>query len=889
VASDIARISFDPTRQYRSVVLQQGRVTLEADGNEASRIASEALRLETIDLVGPAATPDDGYKLGLDQSGNVAVLSGTMYLGGWRLVLDSPVELDNQPDWLDMPPKQVFGGPALVTLLATEQSVCAVEDEPLREVALGGPDSAARTRLMQHFLRLPVRGTTCDSAAKEVDALLADDGVTLDPKTFQLLSSARLQVGFVPPAGPPDPCDPPAQGGYLGADNQMVRVTVIDFNPQNRTGTLLWGWNNASFFYRGAPSGPHALTLSPIPVDAEHSPQQNQAIEVLLTQADLGDGNEIASLSGEVAVLTQAYDPDTDLVALPVGFTLPSTNRPLFVHLWQATVPFTSGTPVALDTVSGLSVTITMTALPTHIAAKPIWYFAVRPSTPTLVYPQRYLQAPQPPEGPRQWLCDLAVANIADGFRLLDDCRHHVGPMSCSCCGVTMGPAEVAAAGGLQAALDRLAGGGTPGKLLLRSGIYSLAAPLTLTQKHEWLALEGCGDGVVLQADPQNPDAFRNGAILIEKTTGIRLRQLVLRLPLVPVAIANVQVNVMNGVRATASPHLTIEGCTFNFAPGDKTLIAGAALAVTSDCTDLTVRGNRFVCGGNIAETRSTFGVLITVGDNRMPLDDCEISDNLFTGLGLPVGAVGPIGLVRCFDNKVRQCAGGFFFLPVPTGLTDQVAGRAVPDIAMQQATRLPITTAMLASVAENVRQAIAQAGAPSALDTGAADPVGSPTAGSVAAESIDSILDALDQQIEKAELGGAAPRPVLHLHDNDIELSAASRPSGNTGPIVGLDILMVGLEQRPSAALIHGNRIATPARDVAAATITMRDAQAVITANLFTQLPVQAANPVPCVSSMIVGGSFEVMGNVISPQATIVPTRSPPPTNDWPFLNTIG
>jgi hypothetical protein len=889
MGSDIARVSFDPTRQYRSVVPQQGRVTLEADGNEASRIASEALRLETIDLVGPAATPDNGYRLGLDASGKVAVLPGTMYLGGWRLVLDAPVELDNQPDWLDMPPTQVFGGPALVALLATEQEVCAVEDQPLREVALGGPDSAARTRLMQHFLRLPSRGSTCDAAAKQIDALLAEDGVALDPKTFQLLSSARLQVGFVPPAGEPDPCDPPAQGGYLGADNQLIRVTVIDFNPQKGTGTLLWGWNNASFFYRGAPSGPHALTLSPVPVDAEHSPQQSQAIEVLLTQADLGDGNDIAALSGQVSVLTQAYDPDTGLMTLPASFTLPSSNRPLFVRLWQATVPFTSGTPVALDAVSGLSVTITMTALPTHIAAKPVWYFAVRPSTPTLVYPQRYLQAPQPPDGPRQWLCDLAVVQIGDGFQLLDDCRNHVGPTSCDCCGVTMGPAEVAAAGGLQAALDRLAGSGTPGTLLLRPGIYVLAAPLTLTQKHARLTLEGCGDGVILQTDPQNPDAFRTGAIVIQTAAGVRLSQLVLRLPLVPVKLGDIDVNVMNGIRATASPHLTIEDCTFVFAPGDKTLIAGGALAGSSDCTSLTVRRNRFVCGGNIAETRTTFGVLITAGDNQATLDDCDISDNLFAGLGLPLGALAPFGLVRCCDNRVRQCAGGFFFLA--SASTGAFTGRAARDRRVVEATRLPISPAMLVSVAENVKKAMAQPGGRKTRAAGRRDTAAAPAAppAPAADASIDAILDALDQQIQNAVLGGQAPRAVLHVRNNDIELSAASRPSGETAALVGLEVAMFGTERRPSAALVHGNRIATPAPDVTAAAITMRDAQAVISANLFTQLSAQAQSPVPCVTSSIVGGSFEVMANVITPQATIQPARTPPPTNDWPFLNTIA
>ena len=895
MGSDIARVSFDPTRQYRSVVLQQGRVTLDGDGNEASRIASEALRLETIDIIGPAGTPDDGYKVGLDASGNVAVLPGTMYLGGWRLVLDKPVELDQQPDWLDMTPNQAVSGRAVVALLATEQSICAVEDQPLREAALGGPDSAARRRLMQHFLRLPVDGATCDIAAQQVDTLLAEDGVTLDPKTFQLLSSARLQVGFVPPAGPPDPCDPPAQGGYLGADNQMIRVTVIDFNPQNGTGTLLWGWNNASFLYRGAPSG-QAMTLTPIPVDAEHSPQQNQAIEVLLTQADLGDGNDIAAIQGQVAVLTQAYDPDTDLMTLPATFTLPSTNRPLFVRLWQATVPFTSGTPVALDAVSGLSVTITITALPTYIAARPVWHFAVRPATPTLVYPPRYLEAPQPPDGPRQWLCDLAVIEL-DRFQLLDDCRKHFGPITGQgcCCGVTMGPAEVLAAGGLQAALDRVAGSGTPATLTLRPGVYVLAAPLTLTQKHEHLTLEGC-DGVILQADPEQVQAFSGGTILIQQAGGIRLSRLVLELPIVPVTVGNVQFNVMNGLNATASPRLTIDDCTFAFAPGDKTQVVGAAVVVEPDCADLTVRGNRFVCGGNTAETLLTIGVLSATTDNTAPpLDDCEISGNLFAGLGLAVGTLGASGLVRCCDNRVRQCAGGFYFLSMPNALAGQFAGRVSPDAAMEAA-HLPASPAMLASIAETVRKAVAETGARASaageLDTGE-EGARTIAPAAVAGESIDSILDTLDQQIESAELGGVALRSVLHLRNNDIELSAASRPSSGPTPFAGLDLDMVNATQA-CAALVHGNRIETPATDVAAAMITMYQAQAVITANLFTQLPGDTPAPVPCLRSWI-SGSFEVMANVISPASmiapsTIVPARaSSLPTNDWPFLNTIG
>src|SRR4051794_39692371 len=104
MASDRARISYDPSRAYRGVIAQQGRVQIDADLNEESAIAREALRLETIDIIGPAGTSDDGYKVtGGGSFGQVSVGAGTYYLGGWRLTLDAPVLLGKQPEWLDAP------------------------------------------------------------------------------------------------------------------------------------------------------------------------------------------------------------------------------------------------------------------------------------------------------------------------------------------------------------------------------------------------------------------------------------------------------------------------------------------------------------------------------------------------------------------------------------------------------------------------------------------------------------------------------------------------------------------------------------------------------------------------------------------------------------------
>ena len=484
MVADIARVTYDPTRQYRSLISQQGRVTLEADNNESVMLESEALRLETIDIVGPAGTPDDGYKVTVGPGlGEVVVGPGIFYLGGWRLELDKAVDLAsaragvfaNDPAIGDFQREGNF----VVALLITEQSVGAVEDQALREVALGGPDSAARSRLMQRFPRVPVDGDTCAVVATAVATLLAAEGITIDPYSLQLMSSATLQAGFVPGPASTDPCTPAAAGGYLGADNQMVRVTVTKFDAKTQTGVLLWGWNNASLLYRATVIDPLTLTLATTPVDQEHAPQQNQVVEILRTELDLKDGDFIAEGQGFVTSLAQGYSFDTQEIVLsdPLPAAYQNNKNPLFVRLWQAEVDFNAGQQTPLDDVSGTTVAISMTALPTTLAARPFWRFAVRPATPQNIYPQRYADKPQPPDGPRQWITDLGVCGGLDGkISVLDDCRKPFLPLtgqtSGGCCGLVLGPADVAERGGLQAVVDALAG--TPSVLSLLPGEYDL-------------------------------------------------------------------------------------------------------------------------------------------------------------------------------------------------------------------------------------------------------------------------------------------------------------------------------------------------------------------------------------------------------------------------------
>lgn len=678
MGSDRARISFDRTREYRSLVAQQGRVTLEADVNEQAVIASEALRLETIDIIGPTGTPDDGYLVSIDANGIITVGPGIMYVGGWRLRFTQPVPINNQPEWIDQILDVVEKRPRgdyVIALLVSEQEVQAVEDQALREVALGGPDTAARTRLMQHIVAVPTTDDTCAAVLKDWNSNLKPLGLALNPDTFALDFNAALEVSFYPPAGPVDPCCPPAQGGYLGSDNQLIRVTVTDYEPTTHQGTLLWGWNNASFLYRAkfvdSTANPLVLTLSPAPVDSAHMPQLNQVVELLRSTMVLGnplDLNFIAAPEGDVITLASAgtvFDPTTNQLTLPTGTALPTgyatDTNPLFVRLWQAVVPFTDGVAAQLDLVSGLAVTIHMDALPTGpLEARPFWDFAVRPNTPQQVYPQRYLQAPQGPTGPRRWLTDLAIVDYVPGAlpSLVADCRVHFPANAgddCGCCGITLTPAQVTARGGLQAVIDAQAKNGQT--LSLRPGTYVLEAPLVLTRAHTGFSLSGCESGRArLTVDPANAASFTAGMITIQGATNISIQGLVFAMPLTPVTFPGVPIgnpttgqqfttDMAIGIGLQDAETITIQDCQFLYpSPSDPagslTIYLGAGIYASENCSGLRVRRNRFQCASGGQATSTSFNLLFGVWMTPTTLDVTSTQGGGSTIQSVPAAAI---------------------------------------------------------------------------------------------------------------------------------------------------------------------------------------------------------------------------------------------------------
>ncbi|HEX7677015.1 MAG TPA: DUF6519 domain-containing protein, partial [Thermoanaerobaculia bacterium] len=149
MASDRSRFSFDEAQRYRSVIVQQGRVLLDSDLNEAQDILAEETRVEALDFVGPSGTPDDGYKISIPSptaNFDFGIGAGTMYVGGIRVSVPGdpaaktpPFSYSKQPEWLAPTPAALTGAAKeYVWLELIEHEVSALEDRALLEPALGG-------------------------------------------------------------------------------------------------------------------------------------------------------------------------------------------------------------------------------------------------------------------------------------------------------------------------------------------------------------------------------------------------------------------------------------------------------------------------------------------------------------------------------------------------------------------------------------------------------------------------------------------------------------------------------------------------------------------------------------------------------------------------------
>ena len=366
MAGDRARVSYDPSRKWRGLIAQQGRVTVEADWNEAATIDAERDRQLTLDVVGTVGTPDGGYAVtavpatgGLSGStpGRSRHRAGHA-LPGWRAAgprCAGRTTARSPTGWTIRPIRSGCPRPCRPGREpATSSSTCwrpSRRCRPSRIRPSPTSPSAARTRwqrqrILQHFVRqpsrvgfvLPDRGARWRAPWRRGAAVrrrVDDDRVGDDPEG--VVHQRRGRAG---------PCQPAATGGYLGAENQMIRVMVTSVDPSG-VPTIVWGFDDASFLYRvqaasvDPGSGDTTLTLASAPVDSYHYPAQGQAVE-LLRRRGPAHRHRLHRVAGRLRqprspLATPRASMSLAISGEPPGDYLSAATPQLYLRVWQAT------------------------------------------------------------------------------------------------------------------------------------------------------------------------------------------------------------------------------------------------------------------------------------------------------------------------------------------------------------------------------------------------------------------------------------------------------------------------------------------------------------------------------------------------------------------------
>jgi hypothetical protein len=261
---DFTRDTFNPTKHYSSVLMQQGRVQLDADWNEQARLVLHRLETLARDLIGWGGGPDakagGGFDLELRADEKDFMISpGRYYVEGMLVENDAAIFYSSHG------PEGGHSGldrekTYLVYLDAWEDFVGAAEDPGLREIALGGADTAGRARVQWRVRtqEIPANPNCADLINNFPKQVAAWQGETRGRMR------ARVNPGPLPVD---DPCIIPPSNRYRGAENQLYRVEIHRSGPLQKTGvsvgpTFKWSRENGSVVYPVASGGVSSDTIT---------------------------------------------------------------------------------------------------------------------------------------------------------------------------------------------------------------------------------------------------------------------------------------------------------------------------------------------------------------------------------------------------------------------------------------------------------------------------------------------------------------------------------------------------------------------------------------------------------------------------------------------------
>ncbi len=260
---DCSRFSFDAWKDFLGVVMQQGRVQLDADWNEWVSQVARRLQAGTLDTIGRAVVPretPDGFRIEA-AGGALTIGHGRIYVDGllaenhggeplqWEPALaeltgSAPLPFFAQP-YLPFNAANITGspfnrpqfsaGPHLVYLDVWQREVTHLQYPELVEKAVG-VDTTGRLQTVWQVQVLENVGA--------IGCATEDENV---PRWQALIrpSGGRLSTATAEVTGEPDPCHVPPSGGYQGLENQLYRVAIQEGGAVG-TATFKWSRDNGT-------------------------------------------------------------------------------------------------------------------------------------------------------------------------------------------------------------------------------------------------------------------------------------------------------------------------------------------------------------------------------------------------------------------------------------------------------------------------------------------------------------------------------------------------------------------------------------------------------------------------------------------------------------------
>jgi len=306
---DFSRNTFDRSKRYSSVRMQQGRVQLDADWNEQIDIQNYRDRNGRRDIIGHCGAPQkdalSGFEV-MNPSGVMLEISGGHYYVGGLLCENETdgLSIAAQPDLAGVDPTAVLGttGNYAVYLDVWERHITDLDDESIREVALNGPDTATRTQVVWQVKTLAIGDETCN-----------DLGPGWVPPGD--VSSGELAARAQRDSGGDNICIVPAKAGYRRIENQLYRVEVHQPGPLD-TAIFKWSRENGSVIALWDDQDGNKLTVSSSGRDENLGFRAEDWVELIddtrILQGRPGVLVRVLNVSGRVLQIdaTSIQDPD---------------------------------------------------------------------------------------------------------------------------------------------------------------------------------------------------------------------------------------------------------------------------------------------------------------------------------------------------------------------------------------------------------------------------------------------------------------------------------------------------------------------------------------------------------------------------------------------------